>query len=106
MQTGQGQEQGEHPRRRLWWSSIPATREARALDRWGKRGRGRGELGDVLTLEGRRRQGGRWRCAAAAGGGLPRRRRSGVLPAVGRVEDAQLDGLYLLVVLARLEGQR
>jgi hypothetical protein len=38
----------------------------------------------VLTLEGKRRQGGRWRCAAAAGGGLPRWWCSGAVPAGGR----------------------
>jgi hypothetical protein len=83
LRTEQPGQEASH----LWpWSfSIPATREARVLAGWGKRGRGRGKLGDVLTLEGKRRQapdsGGQRRRARRPGlqgggaGGFQRRRR-------------------------------
>jgi hypothetical protein len=66
------------------WRRRSGRREAQLSAGTGRGGRG--ELRDVLTLEGERRQGGRWRHAAAAGGGFTWRRCSGGFPAAGSGE--------------------
>jgi hypothetical protein len=90
-------------------SLMAGGARAPAVMRWGiERGEG-GELKYVLTGEGcegkppKQAGGGRpgWPARSARGGGapeLPGRR--------GEAGDAQLDGLEVLVVLARVEGRR
>jgi hypothetical protein len=87
---------------------VAGGAKAPAVMRWGIE-RGGGELKYVLTGGGcegeppKQAGGGRpgWPARSARGGGAP------ALPGQrGEAGDAQLDGLELLVVLARVEGRR